>query len=80
MHEWLEQARVRLADTVGDDPSAYALDAEEIDRLLDLARVAAHESEERTNAPLVSYLVGLAHGRHPEHELVSLVDGALGKR
>ena len=31
--------------------------------LLDLARVAAHDSGDRTNAPLATYLVGLAAGR-----------------
>jgi len=30
--------------------------------LLDLARIAAHESGERTNAPLLCYLVGRAQG------------------
>ena len=28
--------------------------------LLDLARAAAHDSGQRTNAPLICYLVGLA--------------------
>ena len=31
--------------------------------LLDLARIAAHTSGERTNAPLVCYLLGLAAAR-----------------
>ena len=30
--------------------------------LLDLARIAAHDSGERTNAPLLCYLVGRAQG------------------
>jgi hypothetical protein len=30
--------------------------------LLDLARVAAHESGDRTNAPLLCYLLGRAGG------------------
>ena len=30
--------------------------------LLDLARIAAHESGDRTNAPLLCYLVGVVHG------------------
>jgi Domain of unknown function (DUF6457) len=80
MHEWLDRARVRLADQVDDDASAYELREDEVDRLLELARIAAHESEERTNAPLLSYLVGLAHGRHPDRELAALVDVAIGKR
>jgi hypothetical protein len=30
--------------------------------LLDLARIAAHESGDRTNAPLLCYLLGRAEG------------------
>jgi hypothetical protein len=74
---WLEEARARLAGAVGDDPSAYGLSGAEMDELLELARVAAHESGERTNAPLLCYLVGLAHGRHGG-ELGDLVDAAAG--
>jgi hypothetical protein len=79
MHEWLEQARDRIAGSVGDEPAAYDLSTENVDRLLELARVAAHESGERTNAPLVSYLVGLARGRHPDRELADLVGEVAGK-
>ena len=80
MHEWLEEHRSRLAAGVGDDASIYELDAGDVEQLLELARVAAHESGERTNAPLVSYLVGLARGRHPDRDLAELVNEALGKR
>jgi hypothetical protein len=64
MHDWLEQARDKLASECGDEPAVYTLEQKDIDELLDLARVAAHESGERINAPLVCYLVGLARGRH----------------
>jgi len=70
---WLEQARERLAGAVGASPEDYALDEAEVDRLLELARIAAHESGERINAPLICYLVGLARGRHGG-ELGDLVD------
>ena len=80
MHEWLDQARVRLAQTVGDDASIYELGEADIERLLDLARIAAHESEERTNAPLLSFLVGIAHARHPDRDLSALVAGVVGDR
>jgi hypothetical protein len=71
---------VRLAQAVGDDPSVYELGDADVSDILDLARVAAHESGERTNAPLLSYLVGLAHARHPERELSGLVDDTVGSR
>jgi len=80
VHEWLEEHRSRLAAGVDDDISTYDLDAGDVEQILELARVAAHESGERTNAPLISYLVGLARGRHPDRDLVELVNTALGKR
>lgn len=78
MHEWLVAGSRRLADAVGDAPGDYTLTQAEIDELLELARIAAHESGERINAPLLSYLVGLAHGRHGG-ELADLVDAAVAK-
>jgi Domain of unknown function (DUF6457) len=63
--EWLEQAGRRLAV--------------EVEALLDLARVTAHDSGERTNAPLVCYLLGLARGRHPELGLGALAAKASGE-
>ena len=74
MHEWLRSARDRIAGSVDDEASTYDLGDDDVATLLDLARVAAHESGERTNAPLVAYLVGLARGRHPERTLAELVD------
>ena len=64
MDGWLEEARAKLAAAVGEDAAAYDLTRAEMDALLELARIAAHDSGERTNAPLLCYLVGLAHGRH----------------
>jgi hypothetical protein len=64
MDGWLEEARAKLAAAVGDEPAQYDLSRAHMDELLELARVAAHSSGERTNAPLLCYLVGLAHGRH----------------
>jgi hypothetical protein len=78
VHEWLIAASERLAVRSGGEPSDYALSQQEIDDLLELARVAAHESGERINAPLVCYLVGLARARHGS-ELADLVDVVVGK-
>ena len=79
MHEWLEAARERLAAASGVDAGALALTQEDIDDILELARVAAHESGERINAPLVSYLVGVASGRGGG-DLSDLVDAAVAKK
>jgi len=54
MNEWL----ARQADALGVDP----LTEDEQKTLLDLARIAAHDGGERTNAPLLCYLLGRAGG------------------
>jgi hypothetical protein len=54
MNEWLS----RQADALGVDPLT---DAEQ-KTLLDLARIAAHDGGDRTNAPLLCYLLGRAGG------------------
>ncbi len=77
MNEWLDKASSRLAEAAGDDLAAYTLSAADAEALLDLARVAAHDSE-RTNAPLICYLLGLAQGRHPELGLGDLATKAGG--
>jgi hypothetical protein len=59
MDPWLRDA---VAAAGGD----VELSPEDERTILDLARIAAHLSGERTNAPLVCYLLGLARGRHPE--------------
>ena len=79
MHEWLEAASGRLAAESGAPAGELTLDQGQIDELLELARVAAHESGERINAPLVCYLVGLAHGKHGG-SLDDLVDAVIGKQ
>ncbi len=78
MHEWLTAASERLAAASGATDAELHLDDASVHDLLDLARVAAHESGERTNAPLVCYLVGLAQGRHGG-DLGELVDAVVGK-
>ena len=77
MDSWLEEARARLAGAVGEEATDYDLSRAQMDELLELARIAAHESGERTNAPLLCYLVGFAQGRHGG-DLGDLVDAAVG--
>ena len=61
MDPWLTEARDRLADAAGVAPGELELSEDDARELLDLARIAAHDSGERTNAPLLCYLVGRAH-------------------
>ena len=78
MDEWLREACDRLAEGAGQSPESLDLSQGEIDELLELARIAAHDSGERINAPLLCYLVGLARGRAGA-ELSALVDATVGK-
>ena len=78
MDEWLREARDRLAEGAGQSPESLDLSQGEIDELLELARIAAHDSGERINAPLLCYLVGLARGRSGA-DLSALVDATVAK-
>ena len=70
---WLSNARDALAAVAGIDASELELSDAETRTLLDLARIAAHVSDDRTNAPLLCYLVGRAQGTHSVDELAAAV-------
>ena len=57
-----------------DVPSSQ-LELSDVDAqtLLDLARIAAHKSGDRTNAPLLCYLVGRAQGERGLDEVAEAV-------
>ena len=76
MDQWLSDARDALAQTSGVPTERLELDDEAVRELLELARVAAHDSGERTNAPLLCYLAGLVRSRHPELSVAALVAAA----
>jgi hypothetical protein len=57
---WLSERVDVLAAAAGADRAGLELTDADIETLLDVARVAAHESGDRKNAPLLCYLVGLA--------------------
>jgi Domain of unknown function (DUF6457) len=60
MDAWLTEARDVLADAAGVPRERLELSDGDVSTLLDLARIAAHTSGDRTNAPLLCYLVGRA--------------------
>jgi Domain of unknown function (DUF6457) len=70
---WLADARDALAAAAGVPSERLDLSDDDVAVLLDLARIAAHESGERTNAPLLCYLVGRAHGDADLGELADAV-------
>ena len=73
MDAWLRDARNALAAAAGAPASELDLSVEDAATLLDLARIAAHDSGERTNAPLLCYLVGRARGGASLDELADAV-------
>jgi hypothetical protein len=73
MDAWLRSARDGIAAASGVPPRELELTVAEMGTLLDLARVAAHDSGERTNAPLLCYLLGFA-GARSGVELDTLAD------
>jgi hypothetical protein len=62
VNEWLSARADALAAEAGIPRELLELTQAEIERLLELAGYAAHDSGARTNAPLLCYLVGLARG------------------
>jgi Domain of unknown function (DUF6457) len=60
MDAWLRSARDAVAAASGVPVGELELTPDDTRVLLDLARAAAHDSGQRTNAPLLCYLVGLA--------------------
>ncbi|MDX6387912.1 MAG: hypothetical protein QOK34_593 [Gaiellaceae bacterium] len=73
MDEWLTQARDALAAATGAKPAELDLSDADAETLLDLARIAAHTSGSRTNAPLLCYLVGRAQGTRGVDELAEVI-------
>ena len=63
MDEWLSRAADALSKKSGVPRDDLELDRPTEMTLLDLARLAAHDSNARTNAPLLCYLVGMARSR-----------------
>jgi uncharacterized protein DUF6457 len=71
--DWLTRARDALAAEAGVDPATLELSPRDKGTLLELARIAAHDSGERINAPLLCYLVGRAQGSRELNELAEAV-------
>jgi Domain of unknown function (DUF6457) len=65
MDAWLQ----KVSDALG----AGDLTEEDADALLKIAAIAAHESGERTNAPLLCFLVGRAQAGRPLDEILDTV-------
>jgi hypothetical protein len=73
MDQWLSDARDSLARASGTPAEQLELDDDAVATLLELARIAAHDSGEGTNAPLLCYLVGRAQNGASLDELADAV-------
>jgi len=73
VHEWLAKQADALAAATETPRDALELEDADVRTLLDLAKIAAHESGDRTNAPLLCYLLGIARGSAELHELAEIV-------
>jgi hypothetical protein len=61
--DWITEATLHIAAVTGLDPASLLVDAVDSESLLDLAGVAAHSSGERTNAPLLCFVLGRARAQ-----------------
>jgi hypothetical protein len=61
--DWFDETAAALADVAGLHPGDLDLPDDVRDEILDLARIASHDSGERINAPLLCYALGLAVAR-----------------
>ena len=69
MDDWL----TRVAAAIGSDEK---LSGEEADALLKIGRIAAHDSDDRRNAPLLTYLIGRSRGERSLDEILEAVRAA----
>ena len=60
--DWLARARDALASEAGVPAAELELDDAAVNDILDMARIAAHVSGDRRNAPLLAYLAGRSGG------------------
>ena len=74
---WISDMTMRIADASGIEAGALGIDESDADTLLRLAGIAAHESGERTNAPLLCHVLGRAVALGtPLDVLARVVEGA----
>jgi len=66
MDDWLR----RVTTAIGSDE---ALSDDDATALLTIARIAAHESGDRRNAPLLCYLIGRMGSDRPLDEVLEAV-------
>ena len=61
--DWFDETAGALAEAAGLHPGDLDLPDDVRDEILDLARIASHDSGDRINAPFLSYALGYAVAR-----------------
>ncbi len=69
--DWLDEKIAAIAEASGVSAGDLALPRDTRDEILDLARIASHDSGERINAPLLCYALGIAVGKGASLETLS---------
>ena len=69
----MASTRAELVDALAGELGVAPLTPAEVESLLSLAGAAAHGTGDRTTAPLVSFLAGLAAGREDDR-LAAIAD------
>jgi len=73
---WISEVSSRLAAATGLDAGALAVSETDADTLLRLAAVAAHETGDRTNAPILCHVLGRAVALGaPLEDLARMIEG-----
>jgi len=74
---WISEMSSRLAAATGLDAGALGVSETDADTLLRLAAVAAHETGDRTNAPILCHVLGRAVALGaPLEDLARVIEGA----
>ena len=73
MNEWLANTLAAISD------ETFVLSDEDATTLLAIARIASHDSSDRTNAPLLCYLIGRLAERSPAANLEQIQEVIAGR-
>lgn len=71
--DWYDETIDALAAVTGVSADDLRLPDDVRDEVLDIARIASHDSGERINAPLLCYAIGLAVGRGASLDVLARV-------
>jgi hypothetical protein len=71
--DWYDETLEALAGAPGVNVDELRLEPALREEILDLARIASHDSGQRTNAPLICYALGFAVARGASLDVLARV-------